>query len=67
MANHGCLVTGPTIEAALAAAVELEALARQYLLSLAAGGPVLLSDEEVAAAIGQFAVAYGPNLPRATA
>ena len=64
MANHGCLVTGPTLEAALAAAVELEALARQYLLSLAAGGPVLLSDDEVAAAIEQFATAYGPNLPR---
>ncbi len=64
MANHGCLVTGPTIEAALAAAVELEALAKQYLLSLAAGGPVLLSQDEVAAAIGQFATAYHPNLPR---
>ncbi len=64
MANHGCLVTGPTIEAALAAAVELEALATHYLLSLAAGGPVLLSDQEIAAATLQFASAYGPNLPR---
>ena len=63
MANHGCLVTGPTLEAALAAAVELEALARQYLLSLAAGGPGRLSEDEVAAAIAQLATAYGPNLP----
>ena len=63
MANHGCLVTGPSIETALAAAIELEALARHYCLSLAAGGPVLLSDQEVAAAIRQFAVAYGPNQP----
>jgi L-fuculose-phosphate aldolase len=65
MANHGCLVTGPTIDAALAAAVELEALAKQYLFSLAAGGPVLLSDDEIAAAVQQFATAYGPNLPDA--
>lgn len=63
IANHGCIVTGPTIAGALAAAVELEALAKQFLLSLAAGGPVLLSDAEVAAAIDQFAGAYGPNLP----
>ena len=41
--------------------MELEALARQYLLSLAAGGPVLLSEEQVAAAIQQFRTAYGPN------
>jgi L-fuculose-phosphate aldolase len=63
LANHGCIATGPTIEAALAAAVELETLAQQYVLSLAAGGPVLLSETEIAAAIAQFATAYGPNEP----
>jgi len=63
MANHGCIVTGPTIEAALAAAAELEFLAQQYILSLAAGGPTLLSEAEIAAAIEQFATAYGPNIP----
>jgi L-fuculose-phosphate aldolase len=63
MANHGCIATGPTIEVALAAAAELETLAQQYVLSLAAGGPVLLSEAEIAAAIGQFAAAYGPNVP----
>lgn len=61
MANHGALATGRTISSALAGAVELEALAQQYLLSLAAGGPVLLSDEQVAAAVAQFAQVYGPN------
>jgi L-fuculose-phosphate aldolase len=61
MANHGCLTTGPDIETALAYAVELEALARQYVLSLSIGGPVLLSDAEIADAIQQFATAYGPN------
>jgi L-fuculose-phosphate aldolase len=63
MANHGALATGKTIEAALAAAAELEALARHYALSLAVGGPVLLSVAEIDAAIAQFATAYGPNEP----
>ena len=64
LANHGCLTTGKTIEAALAAAVELEALAKQYVLSLSMGGPVLLSDAEIGDAINQFATAYGPNTAR---
>ena len=46
---------------ALAAAAELELLAQQYVLSLSAGGPVLLSDAEVAEAIAQFGQVYGPN------
>jgi len=61
LANHGCITLGATIEAALAAAVELETLAQQYVLSLAAGGPVLLTDEQIGEAITQFATAYGPN------
>jgi L-fuculose-phosphate aldolase len=36
-------------------AVELEALARQYLLSLQAGGPVLLSDAEIEETLARFA------------
>ncbi|WP_284258087.1 class II aldolase/adducin family protein [Acidocella aquatica] len=65
MASHGAIATGKTIEAALAAAAELETLAQQYLLSLAAGGPALLSAEEVAAAVAQFAQVYGPNIKKA--
>ncbi len=61
LANHGMIATGPTLEAALAAAVELEALAKQYILSVAVGGPVLLTGEEIAAAIEQFATQYRPN------
>jgi L-fuculose-phosphate aldolase len=61
MANHGGLATGKTIDSALAAASELELLAQQYLLSLSAGGPVLLSDAQVQEAITQFAQVYGPN------
>ncbi|MDE8346186.1 MAG: class II aldolase/adducin family protein, partial [Acidocella sp.] len=48
MANHGGLATAATITDALAAAIELEALAQHYILSLSAGGPVLLSDAQIA-------------------
>jgi len=61
MENHGGIAVGRDVAAALAAATELEVLAQQYTLSLAAGGPVLLSDAEVAAAVEQFATAYRPN------
>jgi L-fuculose-phosphate aldolase len=61
MANHGGIATGKDVESALAAAAELEALARHYALSLSVGGPVLLSDAQVAEAVRQFAEAYGPN------
>jgi L-fuculose-phosphate aldolase len=61
MANHGFVTTGATLEAAMLAAVELEALAKQYVLSLSIGGPVLLSEREVLAAVRQFATSYGEN------
>jgi L-fuculose-phosphate aldolase len=61
MENHGGIAVGRDAAAALAAATELEVLAQQYTLSLASGGPVLLSDEEVQAAVRQFATAYRPN------
>ncbi len=64
MANHGGLAVGASVEAALGAAAELESLAQQYMLSLAAGGPVLLSDTEIDEAVRQFATAYGPNLAK---
>ena len=61
MANHGGLATGRDAASALAAATELEVLAQQYLLSLQAGGPTLLSEQEIKDAIAQFATAYRPN------
>jgi len=61
LANHGFIATGADLPAAMAAAVELEALAKQYMLSLTIGGPVLLTDEEIQAAIEQFATAYIQN------
>lgn len=62
MENHGGIATGRDVHAALAAATELEVLAQQYTLSLAAGGPVLLSEAEIEDAIRQFATAYRPNI-----
>jgi L-fuculose-phosphate aldolase len=62
MANHGGLAVGRDVSAALKAATELEVLAEQYLLCLQAGGPVLLSEQEIQDAINQFATAYRPNL-----
>ena len=47
MANHGMLAAGSDLEAALALAQELEYLSRVYLLSLHAGGAVLLDDHEM--------------------
>jgi len=64
MDNHGGLAVGRDVAAALAAATELEVLAQQYTLSLAAGGPVLLSDDDIKAAVAQFATAYRPNTGR---
>lgn len=48
MANHGAVTLGPDLETALARAVKLETLARQYLLARAAGEPVLLTPAELA-------------------
>ncbi len=62
LANHGAVVIGPTLERAMWLVVELEALARQYLLSLQIGGPMLLTREEMAATRERIA-AYGPAPP----
>jgi L-fuculose-phosphate aldolase len=47
IANHGALVVAETIEAALARAEMLEALAKYQAISLQIGAPVLLSDAEI--------------------
>ncbi|MDH3668848.1 MAG: class II aldolase/adducin family protein [Paracoccaceae bacterium] len=60
MANHGMLAAGRSLDHAMRLAVELEALARQYVLALQIGGPVLLSDAEIARAQTAFE-GYGPN------
>lgn len=47
MANHGMVTLGPDLDTALSRASKLETLAKQYLLALSAGEPVLLSPAEM--------------------
>lgn len=54
LANHGLVALGADLPRALKLTIEIEELAKQYLLALGAGGPVLLSDGEIAEALKQF-------------
>jgi L-fuculose-phosphate aldolase len=63
IANHGMLAAGSSLKKAMWRAVELEALARTYHLSLTIGGPVLLSEGEVEDARRRFGT-YGLQLPQ---
>ena len=58
LANHGMIVHGRDIAHALTQAIRLEALCRQYLLTLAAGLPRLLTPAEMQAAILRYST-YG--------
>ena len=58
LANHGAVTVGPTLDRAMWLMVELEALARQYVLSLQIGGPVLLDAAAIEATLQGFA-SYG--------
>jgi L-fuculose-phosphate aldolase len=58
LANHGMVVRGRTMAAAVAAAIRLETLARQYLLARSAGTVKLLTPEQMADARARFAT-YG--------
>lgn len=55
LANHGAITLAPTLSRALWLAVELETLAFQYHQALLIGGPVILSDAEIAEAAAGFA------------
>jgi L-fuculose-phosphate aldolase len=54
LANHGMITAGPSLDAAVGAACELERLCRQYLLARSAGAPRLLTKDEEAAARERF-------------
>jgi L-fuculose-phosphate aldolase len=58
MANHGMIACGRDLRQAMWRAVELEALAAQYLAALKLG-PVLLTEDEMLAAHARFA-SYRP-------
>jgi L-fuculose-phosphate aldolase len=54
LANHGMIALGETLAKAMWRAIELETIAKQYYLSLAIGGPNLLSDAQIAETIEAF-------------
>lgn len=54
LANHGMLACGFNLAHAMWLAVEVEALARQYLLALQSGKPRLLTDAELDAVFEKF-------------
>lgn len=55
LANHGMIACGMNLGHAMWLAVEVETLARQYLLALQAGEPRQLSDAELDAVFEKFA------------
>jgi len=54
LANHGQIACGASLPKALELAREVEMLARQYLLALQAGEPVLLDAAEMARVLEKF-------------
>ncbi|MFS4579801.1 class II aldolase/adducin family protein [Phaeobacter sp. C3_T13_0] len=58
MANHGSIATGDTLDHAMWRMVELESLARTYILARSIGDPKLLSTAQINDAIAAFAT-YG--------
>lgn len=54
LANHGMVAVGHSISSAYKLANEVEALAKQYCISLQLGGPVLLDDAEMETNIEKF-------------
>ena len=58
LANHGMIALGPNLEKAMWLAIELETIAKQYFHTLLIGGPVILSEQEIAETAKGFA-GYG--------
>ena len=54
LANHGQIALGEDLDTAFRYAGEVESLAQQYCISLLAGSPVLLDDEEIRINIEKF-------------
>ncbi len=58
LANHGSIAMGETLDKAMWRAVELETIARQYVLALGLGTPVILTDDQIAETVRGFS-SYG--------
>ena len=54
LANHGLLAVGPTMDAAFAAAEEIEFVARIYYQTKSIGKPVILPEEEMETVLEKF-------------
>ena len=54
LANHGMVAIGSTLADALARAVEVETLAKQYWIALQAGTPAILPAAEMAVVLARF-------------
>lgn len=65
LGNHGMIVTGRDVKTALAAAVRLETLARQYLLARSAGTPRLLDAAQMDATRERYKTYGGAASTRA--
>lgn len=59
LANHGMIACAGNPAAALALAIEVEALAAQYMRALAVGEPQLLDDAEMRRVLEKFSAGYG--------
>ncbi|PLX38561.1 MAG: class II aldolase [Hyphomicrobiales bacterium] len=60
LANHGMIACGPSLDKAMWLAVEIETLARQYVIACQLGDPVILDDDEIAVVVEKFKT-YGPR------
>ncbi|MDH3297277.1 MAG: class II aldolase/adducin family protein [Gemmatimonadota bacterium] len=54
LANHGIIACGNSLDAALRLAIEVEALAGQYMRALSVGEPALLTDAQMASVLEEF-------------
>jgi L-fuculose-phosphate aldolase len=64
LANHGMIAVGTSLSAALALAVEVEALAEQYWRALQIGTPNLLSHAEMEVVLEKFRTYGQPDAER---
>ena len=64
LANHGMIAVGTSLSAALALAVEVEALAEQYWRALQIGTPNVLPDAEMEVVLAKFRTYGQPDAER---
>ncbi len=62
LANHGAIACGPDLDRAMWLANELETLAKQYILAMRIGDPVILDDDTIARTAEKFGLTgYGKS------